>query len=142
MQETQVLSLGWEDSLEKEMATHSSTLAWKIPQTEEPSRLQSMGLQRVGHNKATKHSTITVRALLFYTNIRITLSESEVKVFQSCLTLCDPMDCTVHGILQATVLEWVAFPFSRGSSQPRDKTRVSCIVGRFFTNKAIRENLV
>ena len=50
MQETRVQSLGWEDPLEKEMATHSSTLAWKIPFTEEPSRLQSMGLQRVGHN--------------------------------------------------------------------------------------------
>ena len=45
-----VRSLGWEDPLEKEMATHSSTLAWKIPWTEEPGRLQSMGLQRVGHN--------------------------------------------------------------------------------------------
>ena len=50
MQETQVKSLGWEDPLEKEMATHSRTLAWKIPWTEEPGRLQSMGSQRVGHN--------------------------------------------------------------------------------------------
>ena len=50
MQETWVQSLGWEDPLEKEKATHSSTLAWKIPWMEEPSRLQSMGSQRVGHN--------------------------------------------------------------------------------------------
>ena len=50
MQETWVQSLGWEDLLEKEMATHSSILAWKIPWTEEPGRLQSMGSQRVGHN--------------------------------------------------------------------------------------------
>ena len=50
MQETQVRSLGQEDPLEKEMATHSSTLAWKIPWTEKPGRLQSMGSQRVGHN--------------------------------------------------------------------------------------------
>ena len=50
MQETWVQSLGREDPLEKEMATHSSTLAWKIPWTEEPGRLQSMGSQRVGHN--------------------------------------------------------------------------------------------
>ena len=50
MQETQVRSLGQKDPLEKEMATHSSTLAWKIPWTEEPCRLQSMGLQRVRHN--------------------------------------------------------------------------------------------
>ena len=50
MRETQVRSLGREDPLEKEMATHSSTLAWKIPWTEEPGRLQSMGLQRVRHD--------------------------------------------------------------------------------------------
>ena len=50
MWETQVQSLSQEDPLEKEMATHSSTLAWKIPWTEEPGRLQSMGSQRVGHN--------------------------------------------------------------------------------------------
>ena len=50
IQETWVRSLGWEDLLEKEMATHSSTLAWKIPWTEEPGRLQSMGSQRVRQN--------------------------------------------------------------------------------------------
>ena len=50
MQETWVLSLGWEDLLEKEMATHSSILAWKIPWTEKPGRLQFMGSQRVGHD--------------------------------------------------------------------------------------------
>ena len=50
MCETQVQSLGWEDPLEKEMATRSSTLAWKIPRTEEHGRLQSMGSQRVGHD--------------------------------------------------------------------------------------------
>ena len=50
MQETRVQSLGQEDPLEKEMATHSSTLAWKIPWTEEPDRLPSMGSQRVGHD--------------------------------------------------------------------------------------------
>ena len=52
-----------------------------------------------------------------------------MKVAQSYLTLCDPMDYIVHGILQATVLEWVAIPFSRGSSQPRDQTQVSLIAG-------------
>ena len=50
MQETRVQSLSWEDCLEKEMATHSSTLAWRIPWTEEPGGLQSMGPQRVGHD--------------------------------------------------------------------------------------------
>ena len=51
MQETWVRSLGWEDPMEKEMATHSSILVWRIPRTEEPGRLQSIGLQRVGHDK-------------------------------------------------------------------------------------------
>ena len=64
---------------------------------------------------------------------------NEVKVAQSCLTLCDPMDYTAHGILQARILEWVAYPFSRGSSWPRNWTQVSCIAGGFFTNWAIRE---
>ena len=50
MRKTRVRFLGWEDPLEKEMAIHSSTLAWKIPWMEEPDRLQSMGSQRVGHN--------------------------------------------------------------------------------------------
>ena len=50
MWETQIQSLGWEDPLEKEMATHSSTLAWQIPWTEKPGRLQSLGSQRVGHD--------------------------------------------------------------------------------------------
>ena len=50
MQETRVQSLGWEDPLEKEMATHSNTLAWRIPWREKPGRLQSMGSQRVGHD--------------------------------------------------------------------------------------------
>ena len=56
MQETWVWSLGWEDPLEKEMAMHSSTIAWKIPWTEEPGRLQSMGSQRVRHDWATSFS--------------------------------------------------------------------------------------
>ena len=56
MWETRAGSLGWEDPLEKEMATHSSTLAWKIPWTKEPGGLQSMGLQRVRHDRATSLS--------------------------------------------------------------------------------------
>ena len=63
---------------------------------------------------------------------------SEMLVHQSCLTLCDPTDYSlpgfsVHGILQARILEWIVIPFSKGSSQPRDRTQVSCIAGRFFT---------
>ena len=58
----------------------------------------------------------------------------KMKVTQSCLTLCDPMDYTVHGIVQARTLEGVAFPFSRESFQPRDRTQLSLIAGRFFTS--------
>ena len=59
---------------------------------------------------------------------------SEVKVAQLCPTLCNPMDYTVNGILQVRILEWVAFPFPRGSSQSRDQSQVSCIAGEFFTS--------
>ena len=63
----------------------------------------------------------------------------KVKVAQLHLTLCDPMDYTIHEILQARILEWVAFSFSRGSFQPRDSTQVSHIAGGFFTSWATRE---
>ena len=70
--------------------------------------------------------------------------QSEMLVAQSCPTLCDPMDCSssgcsVHGILQARILERVAIPLPRGFSQPRDRTQVSCMAGRFFTIWATRE---
>ena len=73
---------------------------------------------------------------LSYPVVFLSLSESEVT--QSCPTFCDPMDCSlpgssVHGIFQERVLEWVAISFSRGSSQPRDGTRVSHTAGRCFT---------
>ena len=63
----------------------------------------------------------------------------KVKVAQLCPTLCDLMDYTAHGILQARILEWIAVPFSRASSQPRDRTQVSCFVGGFFTSWATKE---
>ena len=74
-------------------------------------------------------------------------SPIEVKwseVAESCPTLCDPVDCSlpgssVHGILQARILEWVTISFSRGSSQPRDRTQVSCIGSRCFNLWATRE---
>ena len=70
-----------------------------------------------------------------------------VLVIQSCPTLYGPVDCSppgssVHGILQARILEWVAILFSRGSSWPRNRTQVSCIADGFFTIWAIREGLV
>ena len=83
-------------------------------------------------------------SLIWIIWIHIFVCESEVA--QSCLTLWDPMDCSlpgssVYGIFQARILEWVAISFSRRSSQPRDWTRVSCIVGRCFTAWATREVL-
>ena len=71
-------------------------------------------------------------------------SEREHEVAQSCPTLRDPMDCSlpgssVYGIFQARVLEWIAISFSKGSSQPRDRTQVSHIVDRCFTVRATRE---
>ena len=61
-------------------------------------------------------------------------SSLKLKVSQSCLTLYDPMDYTVYGILQARILKWVAVPFSSRSSQPRNRSQVSRIAGRFFTS--------
>ena len=74
----------------------------------------------------------------FHHIIYPTAGQVKVLVTQSCLIVCDPMDCSlpdssVHGILQARILERIAILFSRGSSQPRDRTQVSCIAGRFFT---------
>ena len=68
----------------------------------------------------------------------LSILKVKVEFDQSCLTPVDSMDCTlpafsVHGILQARLLEWVAISFSRGSSRPRDQTRVFCIAGGFFT---------
>ena len=76
--------------------------------------------------------------LLFFFFLRevaaVSFLDPQVKVTQSCPTLCDLMVYTVHGILRARILEWVAFPFSRSSSQPRDWTQVSHIADGFFTN--------
>ena len=93
--------------------------------TGRPGVLWFIGSQRVGHDWVTK----------------LNWTDSS---FQWCLTLCDPRDCirpgsSAHGILQTRILEWVAIPFSRGSSQPRGHTWVSCIAGRFFTIWATRE---
>ena len=77
--------------------------------------------------------------------IKLVIHILSLCMLQSCLTLCNPMDCSlpassVHGILQARILEWVAMPSSRGSSWPRDQTHVSCvscIAGRFFTTEPL-----
>ena len=74
---------------------------------------------------------------LRYADDTTLMVESESEVAQSCPILCDPVDCSpssssVHGILQARILVWVAISFSRGCSRPRDQTQVSCIAGRRF----------
>ena len=205
MQKTQVQSLGGEDPLERELTTHFSILAWKIPRTEGPGGLQCIRLQRIRHNLATKPSNhlgsqqdgisfslcskvwpqslsqpricVPSRWKFWGTAHNLTLLPSfaawehmcscrpislgtwvsrmsrnpipigqkvKVLVTQSCLTLCDSMNCSpprssVHGILQAKILEWVTIPFSRGSSLLRDRTQVSCTAGRFFTVWATRK---
>ena len=75
-----------------------------------------------------------VHTLISVIHMHVICERAKAKVTRSCSTLCDPMDYTVPGILQARILEWVAFRFSRGPSQPRDQTQVSCIAGRFLTS--------
>ena len=82
---------------------------------------------------SSNHTSIKGLAPKIYEG-HLRLYEVKVKAIQSCPTLCDSMDYTVHEILQVRILEWATFPFSRGSSQPRNQTRVSCIAGGFFTN--------
>ena len=109
------------------------------------------GSQRVRQNWATKHRTGTTHILVW----KLWVLEKSITILCTyfcglvtvkwksllCPALCGPMDYTVHGTLQARILEWVAFPFSRGSSQARDWTQVSCIAGIQFTSWATREAL-
>ena len=136
------------------MATHSSILAWRIPWTEEPGGLQSMGYKESETTEATWHARThkvlsgwsnawgySARLLLQLSGWILSLEAPEITtspamkvkmlVTQSCPALCDPMDSSppgssVHGISQARILEWVAIFFFRGSSQPWDWTQVSC----------------
>ena len=114
-------SMSQEDPLEKGMATHSSILAWRIPWTEEPGGLQSMWSQRVGHDRVTVHShSPQQQQSIIQTNPDL-VWRAHVLFARSCPTLCNHMDCSppgssVHGILQVRIPEWVAIPFSRGSS--------------------------
>ena len=71
-----------------------------------------------------------------FTSCKLNWREVKKKVTQSCQTLCNPLGYRVHGIIQARILEWAAFHFSRGSSQPRDWTQVSHIAGGFFTTES------
>ena len=87
------------------MATHSCILAWKILWTEEPGRLLSTGLQTVRPEWVTKHT---------HTHACV------------CITKNSYLGSSIYGILQARILEWVAILFSRESSQPKDRTHISC----------------
>ena len=114
------------------MATHSSVLAWRIPGTGEPGGLPSMGSHRVGHD----WSDLAAAAAVILCS-GLCLVYALLVCGQSCLTLWDPIHCSlpdfsVHGIFQARILDWFAISYSRVSSQPRDRTHVSCIscIGR------------
>ena len=117
MQETPVRSLGWEDPLEKGMAMHSCILAWSIPWTEKSCRIQSM---RSGCTEWLYIHTHTHTHIYIHTHTP---------------------GSAIHGIFQARILEWAAISFSSGPSQPRVRTRVSCIADRRFTIWATREAL-
>ena len=100
-------------------------------------------LRELGSRRSWAFICPTHQSLLIATVVEPETQE-RMLVTQSCPTPCDPMDCSppsssVHGILQARILEEAAIPFSRGLSQPRDQTRVSCIASRFLTVWATRE---
>ena len=100
-----------------------------------PLPLEPERLCRLMKRQWTRSGDIGLVVLTLLLTSSETLNNSLCKkVAQMCPTLCDPMDYTVHGILQARILQWVAIPFFRGSSQPRNQTRVSCIAGGFFTS--------
>ena len=99
MQETWVQSLSQKDLLEKEMATQSKILAWKVPRTEKPGGLQSMGSQRIGHGLVTKQHQEVFQAK---TMEKLKAPFSFSSVAQSCPTLCDPMDCSLQASLSIT----------------------------------------
>ena len=146
----QFRSLGWKDPLEEGMAIHSTTLARRIPWTEEPGGLRSLGLQRVRHSwsdLARTHAEIeididpsqaerdgvadVVQRQQVYWRILSHLHACVLSHFRCVQLFCGSMNCSppgssVHGILQARILEWVAMSSSSRFSPPRDWTPVSC----------------
>ena len=125
---------GWEDPLEKEMATHSSISAWEIPRTEDPGRYSPWGHKRVRHDWMTEQQQYMVTIIFFLWRGLLTTFKYYCLLFSHLVLSdsCDPRDCSlpgssVRGIFQARTLEWVAVPFSRGPSQPRDQICLSCV---------------
>ena len=131
------------------MAPHSSVLTWRIPGTGEPGGLLSMGSHRVGHD----WSDLAAAAVLYsaWNSPDLNTGVSSLSLLQGVF----PTQGSNPGLLHCgwilyqlshksspRILEWVAYPFSSGSSDPRNWTGVSCIAGGFFTNWAIRKALV
>ena len=132
MWKTQIWSLGWKDPLEKGRATHSSIPAWRIPRTE--------GSEPV--HGVTKSQTWLKRLSTYAHNDRHNQTRYYLLMF-SCSVVSEPFAAqglslpgsSVRGIFQARILERVAISLSRGSSQPRDWTHISCTGSRFFTTE-------
>ena len=122
-------------TLETEMATHSSVLAWRIPGMGEPGGLPSLGSHRVRHD----WSNLAAAAAAWYLSEPCQFHRAIVNIQSN--NDCNLLRSSVHGTLQARILEWVAMPSSRGSSRPRVRTGVCCVTGEFFTSWAIREAL-
>ena len=102
---------------------------------------ESYGETQRFHRRASGHFSLWLTSV--FCHLLTVAAAAAAKSLQSCPTLCDPIDCNppgsaFPGILQARTLEWVAISFSRGSSQARDGTRVSCIAGRFLTTESSR----
>ena len=132
MQETQVRPLGWEDSLEKEMATHSRTLAWKIPWTEEPGRLQSMGSLRVGHDCATS---------LSFTFIMVSRSSlqhlTSFKEDMEKPVPCPPEDGALRKAKLRTMSTWMITPHGPGAAV-RESQSTGGVRGRHHPEQGVR----
>ena len=151
MQKIQVRSLDQENPLEKGMAMYYSVLAWRIPWTEAPGGLQSMGSQRIGHGWATftslyyvscsSHSKSLLHQLtrvIHANNLESSEGRKKIKSIHhmlSCSVISDSLQ--PHGLyptrflcpwdFPGRILEWVAISFSNGSSWPRDRTHISCV---------------
>ena len=123
IRETWVLSLVWEDPLEEHMATHSSSLAWRIPMDRGTCMVgytQSMGSQRVGHDWTTKHSTAYIYIYMYMYICIHTHTYTYIQYTHICVCIYLYIHIYFHSY-------WSSMPFYRGSSQPRDWTPVSYI---------------
>jgi len=127
---SQVMSLGWLPSVGSWLHTGEDSRVSHSKVKEGLFREETHSIHRVLAISEGKRGT-RVWGLSVFIGV-----SNFMKVTQSCLTICDPKNCIVPGILQARILEWAPFPFSRVSSQCRDWTQVSCIAGRFFTSWA------